>query len=300
MNKEKKTLSKTHVLRVVVYSLPACLIILSLFYYWFAVSDRNEVFLYYHNMGPRVPDTSPFSFVTASRYWMSGLVTSGFVLLIYFPANFILFRALRNYSPPSWKKVLLFTSPILVAGTLIITMTMNQPELSFLHALKVTLATLAGFGIVMKTSEFAGEKVIKLILYATDGFAIGFIMLTTSGWISNLDYLPNWRVKVFLIMFAFCFAVITITCAIYLWKKIESNARKIFVTAIAIGYPFGAVFHYLFGTDGHFYISNSDNFFTRNIFLQILVWIVGYLITLLLVRLRNKLILKPSFPSFKN
>src|SRR6056297_2081111 len=107
MNKGKPAL-----LKVALYALPACLIILSLFYYWFVIADRNDVFLYYHNMGPRVPDTSPFSFVTASRYWMSGLVASGFVLLIYFPINFVLFRVRKIYFPPDWRKILLFSFPI--------------------------------------------------------------------------------------------------------------------------------------------------------------------------------------------
>lgn len=292
--------SKYDNLKTFLYILPICLIILSLFYYWFVIAERSEVFLVYHNMGPRVPDTSPFSFVTASRYWMSGLVASGFVLLVYFPVNFILFRVFRKYSPPSWKKVLLFTSPILVTGTLVITMTMNQPGLPFFHALKVTLATLAGLGIAMKTSELAGEKLIKLILYAADGFAIGLIMITTSGWLSNLDYLPGWRITFILITYGVCFFILAISTIIFVWKKIESFPNLIFITAMTIAYPFGTVFHHLFGTDGHFYITNSDNFFTKNIFLQILVFIVGYLITLFLGRLRNSAIGKPSSSIFQN
>ena len=39
---------------------------LSLFAYWFGAADRYRIFLYYHDMGPQVPDTSPFSAVTAS------------------------------------------------------------------------------------------------------------------------------------------------------------------------------------------------------------------------------------------
>ena len=96
MNNEKPAKSKPNLLKVAVYTLPACLIILALFYYWFAMADQNEVFLYFH-MPPRVPDTSPFSFVTASRYWMSGPVACGIVLLVYFPASFILFWAKNNY-----------------------------------------------------------------------------------------------------------------------------------------------------------------------------------------------------------
>lgn len=294
MNVIKPAKSKPDPFKIAVYTLPACLIILSLFFYWFAVADRNDVFLYFHNMAPRVPDTSPFSFVTASRYWMSGLVVSGFVLLIYFPVNFILFRGFKNYSPPSWKSISLISFPILVAGTFFITTALNQPTIPFSHAIKVTLATLAGLGIVLKTTELAGKKVLNLILYAADGFAIGFIMLTTSGWLSNLDYLPGWRITFILITYGVCLFILVISAIIYVLRKIESSPNLIFITALTIAYPFGTVFHYLVGTDGHFYITNSDNFFTKNIFLQIFVCIVGYLITLFLCRWRNTTIRKMS------
>jgi hypothetical protein len=294
MNKTKQANSNPGLLKVAVYSLPACLIILSLFYYWFAIADRNEVFLYYHIMAPRLPDTSPFSFVTASRYWMSGLVACGFVLLIYFPANFILFRAKNNHALPALKNVLLFCFPVLTVGTFIITMTMNQPVLPFLQALKVLLATLFGFAVVLKTVELAGKKLLKLILLGADGFALASIMILTSTLASNYQFLSSAQLAFSLIVCVLCFVIFAITSIFYVWKKFKTSSPKILLAAITIAYPFGTVFHYLFGTDGHFYITNSDNFFTKNIFLQIFVWIVGYLITLFLNRLRNIVIEKLS------
>ncbi|MCP4422626.1 MAG: hypothetical protein GY805_38945, partial [Chloroflexi bacterium] len=62
------------------HALPVSGLILILFYYWFAIADRYIIFLYNHDMGPVVPDTSPFSRVTASRYWMAALVASGGVM----------------------------------------------------------------------------------------------------------------------------------------------------------------------------------------------------------------------------
>ncbi|MGM0620013.1 MAG: hypothetical protein ACQETJ_03125 [Bacteroidota bacterium] len=288
MNVTRPAKSKLDLFKVAVYALPACLIMLSLFYYWFAVADRNEVFLYYHNMGPRVPDTSPFSFVTASRYWMSGLVASGFVLLIYFPINFILFRAKKDYAPPTLKNILLFSLPVLTAGTLIITMTMNQPVLPFLHALKVLLATLLGFVVVLKTVELAGENLLKLILLGADGFALGLIMITTSSLISNINFLSSAQLYIFLILCALCFGILAYTSIFYVWKKFETSSLKIFLAAITIAYPFGAVFHYLAGTDGHYYISNSDNFIMRNMWIQLLIWLSGFMIVSGIVKLRNK------------
>jgi len=289
MNKGKPAL-----LKVALYALPACLIILSLFYYWFVIADRNDVFLYYHNMGPRVPDTSPFSFVTASRYWMSGLVACGFVLLIYFPINFVLFRVRKIYFPPDWRKILLFSFPILTIGIFIITMTMNKPLLPFQQAAKILIATLASLAVVLKTAELANEKLLKLFLYGAEGFAMGMLMLITTGWISNSVYLPAWRINFFLILYAVCFAIIAVTSVFYIWKKIKSTPTIIIVFSLAIIYPFGAVFHYLAGTDGHYYISNSNNFFIQNIWAQLLIWIAMVFFVSAVAWLRNSGIKNPE------
>jgi len=275
-------------LKTTAYSLPACLIILSLFYYWFAIADRSEVFLYFHSMGPRVPDTSPFSFVTASRYWMSGLVASGFVLLFYFPVNFVLFHTRKHYSPPSPKNVLLFSLPVLTAGTFIITMTMNQPVLPLLHALKVLLATLLGLAVVLKNVELAGEKKLKILLLGIDGLAL--IMIMTSTLASNFYFLSSTQFNIFLIICALCFGILAFTSIFYVWKKAKSVLKEILIAAFTIAYPFGAVFHYFAGTYGHFYISNSSNFFAQNTGLQLLIWTIVFLIIRGITFLRNRMI----------
>jgi hypothetical protein len=79
------------------HALAGAALMLSLFAYWFAVADRYTVFLYDHDMGPLVPDTSPFSRVTSSRYWMAGLVAGGAVLVLYGAANGLLGRLRADY-----------------------------------------------------------------------------------------------------------------------------------------------------------------------------------------------------------
>ena len=86
--------------KAVYHALPVVALMLALFTYWFAIADRYFVFLYYHDMGPLVPDTSPFSRVTSSRYWMTGLVASGAVLLLYTAVVWLLARLLPRYRPP--------------------------------------------------------------------------------------------------------------------------------------------------------------------------------------------------------
>ena len=83
-------------------ALPVATLMLALFSYWFAVADRYAVFLYDHDMGPLYPDTSPFSRVTSSRYWMTGLVVGGMVMVAYAAANWLLGRVVSGYRPPAW------------------------------------------------------------------------------------------------------------------------------------------------------------------------------------------------------
>ncbi len=71
------------------HTLPVAALVLYLFYYWFAIADRYVIFLYWHYMGPHYPDTSPFSVVTSSHYWMAGLVASGTVMAFYMVVGFV-------------------------------------------------------------------------------------------------------------------------------------------------------------------------------------------------------------------
>jgi hypothetical protein len=179
-------------------------------------------------------------------------------------------------------------------------MTMNQPVLPLLHALKVLLAIQLGLAVVLKTAELAGKNLLNLVLLGADGFALALLMILTSTLVSNFMVLSTAQLTIFLIVCVLCIGILAFTSILYVWKKVETTSLQLFLAAITIAYPFGTVFHYLFGTDGHFYITNSDNFFTKNIFLQIFVWIVGYLITLFLSRLRNIAIEKSSSSIFHN
>ena len=84
------------------HAVPIVALVAGLLYYWFAVANRHIVFLYYHDMGPVVPDTSPFSSATGSRYWMAGLVASGAVMMLHIVLNWLLGRLLGSYACPPW------------------------------------------------------------------------------------------------------------------------------------------------------------------------------------------------------
>ena len=52
---------------VLLHALPVAVLVLALFYYWFALADRYVVFLYYHDRGGRPADAGPFADATAGR-----------------------------------------------------------------------------------------------------------------------------------------------------------------------------------------------------------------------------------------
>ena len=72
--------------RALLHALPLTLLVLGLFFYWFAVADRCAIFLYGHL------NATPFDRSTSSRYWMSGLVAAGAVLVVYTLTNWLMGR----------------------------------------------------------------------------------------------------------------------------------------------------------------------------------------------------------------
>ena len=126
------------------HAAPICLFVLCLFFYWFAIADRSAIFLYNH-MG-----ATPFDSRTSSRYWMTGLVAAGAVMVLYTTANWFAarIRGLRYaiYDPPPWWQVWLLCVIPLGVGIPWITMTVNWPTLPPAGAAACTVAALIGLG----------------------------------------------------------------------------------------------------------------------------------------------------------
>ncbi len=170
------------------FALPVSGVILAQFYYWFAIADRYLVFLYFHDMGPLVTDTSPFSRVTASRYWMAGLVACGMIMLLYTFANWILGRSLKSYHPPSWKPVWIIAALILSIGIPAITMSVNYPRLPASLAIFVTLSTLLSLALSLMPGALAVRQPLRLAWLFADGWGIALLLWA----MPHLIYVENW------------------------------------------------------------------------------------------------------------
>jgi hypothetical protein len=149
-----------HWLAAVLHAVCVCLLVLGLFYDWFVVANRSVIFLYGH-MG-----AAPFDEFTSGRYWMSGLVASGIVLVVYTSANWLLGRivGLRYgiYCPPKWWQTWCLCVVPLGLGILTITMTFNWPTLPWANALACVAATLLSLPLALAPSSLAAQHPAEL------------------------------------------------------------------------------------------------------------------------------------------
>ena len=253
----------------------AAALILALFFYWFAIADRYVIFLYNHDMGR---DTSPFSRVTASRYWMAGLVADGAVLVLYTAVSWLLGRRIRPYRPPAWWRVWAWAAPLLLPGLLLITMTANEPVLPFAHAARVTLATLIGLALALLPGRLAAEQPAQIIWLALSG--LGLMFISTAA--SNLENVPAWLAQgetrfVWALGLSFGVGLIwtLFVTTSYSWRRGASLSwSALLVAGLCITYLMLPLAHHLLFTDGYFYISDSDNFFAESFLSQLVAWLI--------------------------
>lgn len=267
--------------RAALYAAPIVVLLLALFYDWFAVADRYIIFLYYHDMGATVPDTSPFSAETSGRYWMAGLVASGAALALYTAANWLLGRLVRGYRAPDWWRVWTLAAPPLAVGILAITMTANQPTLPLANAAQVTVATLAGMALALLPGRVAVERPRDLPWLALEGAAL-MLILTFAA---KLEELGRWMARgraIYAVMMGVGLAGGTAgllaAIGLHRWRRkalpgwIELASAGAIVSYLA--FP---LLHHLSVCliDGYCYITSVSNFFASSVGWQLLAWLVG-------------------------
>jgi len=276
----------------VLYAVPITALLLGLMYYWFAIADRYVIFLYYHDMGPLVPDTAPFSAVTASRYWMAGLVACGGVMVACTTINGAAGRVLSHYSAPAWWRVWAMCAVPLATGILAITMTANYPPLPFRNAASVTLATLVGLMLALMPGKMAAKRPGTFVLLAADGVGLMFILL----FLINVEDLGSWiargrMVYVHMTIAGLIFGMFwlgAMSLVRVLWApKSRASGGALFLSGLCVSYLLMPLVHHVLGTDGYFYISDHDNFFAQNIPLQLATWAISAALAFGISKLRD-------------
>jgi hypothetical protein len=286
------------------FAIATTLIILTLFFYWFGLADRYLVFLYNHDMGSRVGDTSPSSAVTSSRYWMAGLVVAGLVMILYVSANWILGRLSTQFKSPEWWRVWSLSAPFLLVAIPVITMTTNQPSLPARFAAQSTLAVIIALALALIPGKMAANQPGDLIWLASDGFGLMLILLTLPG----IEEMSQWQSRGqtgYLSMMVTGVVgglvwLLVMTALRYWRRRPVPTVLELMLAGLAVSYLILPLIHYLAFTDGYYYITNSANFFAGSLILHSSIWLVAAFVSVMITRLRNRLLRSTLEPAAIN
>lgn len=256
-----------------------CLFVLGLFYYWFVLADRYFIFLYNH-LG-----ATPFDERTISRYWMSGLVTSGATFVFYTITHWFVGRLAgvfyRDYNPPVWWQVWLFCVIPLSVGILYITMTFNNPTLPLSVAILCAVTTLFGLALALYTSSLAVTAPIEfvwLVVIAAGLTPIFLLLRAIELPRTGLTTTPfAYTVAIGGTLIGAMWSVIMIRLQSRLYPRSHKGvAIKLYAVGLCISYLLLPLFHYIVLTPTEFrYISVSANFFALNRSVQLMTLVVG-------------------------
>lgn len=254
--------------------------ILGLFYYWYALADRYAVFLYGHVASPGDPQAQPFDEMTASRYWVCGLVACGAVLILYAAANWMLaqraHRCGKRFVPSAWWRVWMLSAIPLGIGIPAITMSVNAPTLPPELAMACVVATWAGLAIALLSGEWAAERPKELLWLAADGLGLMPPLLCLRavelpGRGVSLDMPTAWLWALGSVLSGLLW--LTGMSLLRLWRHREMpSAAALFLAGVAWSYVLLPLVHYVLATPPRYrYISAAGNFFAFDPRLQVLV-----------------------------
>ncbi len=254
------------------------LLVLALYYYWFAVADRYAVFLYGHS-APGVDPAQPFDATTSSRYWMTGLVAAGVVLVATVLGSWargvIAHKRTSTLLLPHWWQVWALAAVPIALGVPVITMTMNEPTLPWPLALSCLAVVLAGLAVALLPMRWAAERPLDLVWLGADGLGLTPPLVLLHA----VEYSGASGER----MRAYIWAVVTAAMAagvawllamsvLRRWRRrMWPAASELLLAGLAISYLLLPLAHYLLFTPGEYrYISAAENFFASHPLLQAL------------------------------
>ena len=244
-------------------------IVLALFYDWFAIADRYAVFLYGH-VAVNITPAQPFDELTASRYWMAGLIAAGFVavgnVLIFLSWRLVAMRSRTHFEAPSWWRTWLLCVPVVGIGVPAITLTVNTPTLPWPLALACAASALAGTALALAAGEWAGRRPRQLLWTLADGLGlVPALQLIRAIELPGRGLSISWGSIVMII------AIGLLVGAAWLWmlswlrrrlKVSDPGSLPLLMAGFGWSYLALPVAHYLFATPPAFrYITAASNFF---------------------------------------
>ncbi|MFO7697743.1 MAG: hypothetical protein R6X16_11405 [Anaerolineae bacterium] len=264
--------------------------------WWFGWANRYVVFLYTH-LG-----AEPFDAVTRSRYWMSGLVASGLVLLYWTLRCWLggLVARWRHtpWEPPeAWQVWRVWALPTAL-GVLAITTTLGAPVLPLSLALGCAAVAVLGLVLALAPGRMAAARPGALLWLSADGaglvpplvllrvvspelrarlgvqtacvVAVGSL-LGASLWFAALGGMRGWR------------------------RRTATEPVALLAAGLAEAYLLLPLAHYVLSDPGGpYYISTASNFFPDNLWHQpVVVAATGAVVWLACAWRRRVLPLEP-------
>lgn len=260
----------------ILYTLLIVIIEWGLFFYWFGIANRYEIFLYGHL------NAQPFDTRTVSRYWMTGLVAAGAVSIGYGLLNWFVARWMgvfrKKYIPPNWISVWLLSIFPVGAGIVWITATQNSPVLPLPMALNV--ATIAVFALapaltVATKMAFPTWRIFGTFAAAGGIPPIVLLLRTVELPAQRILSITQAAVLAFGgVVFGAVWLVIVLS--ILRQRHIQLPWQNIILFGGYFAYEILPLIHYLYLTPSPYhYITVTDNFFAKSWRVQGISWLAA-------------------------
>ncbi len=259
--------------------------VLILYSLWFVFLDRRSIFLYGHL------HSTPFDFRTASRYFMTGLVASGTILIAYTVFNLVIKKIRHSYQLPDWKIVWKYTCLILALPIFIILTFVGKPPMPILLSFWILVVLFAGLRLALYASNsivnnfcqsvfafFGGLALVPILLFIPLGIEFGL----RKSLPAVLVIAPVVSIGIAL------FGLWIMTLLYRRFKQPYPSPLNIFLSGLTTAYLLLPLYHYLTSRPKYIYISDSANFFANSIWLQTATFLVAFGVIWLVNRWRGK------------
>jgi hypothetical protein len=269
-------------------SIPAFIsvVVLALYYTWFVVLDRELIFLYGHL------NATPFDASTSSRYWMTGLVAGGVILLVFTLLNLIIKKFDSNFQIPDWSKIWKKSSLIFSLPVLLILTVLGEPKITFILSVRILLVLTTALALALYAASYLLNNLRGSIWAFLDGLGIMPLLIFIP---SLIDYGIRKSLPVLLFVAPLVIILSGLGWSLFvtfLYKRFKqpfTSPINILLSGLVTSYLLLPLLHYVSSRPGYVrYISNSANFFSNDIRFQAITFIIVMIVPWTVNNLRQK------------